>query len=208
VREFDRPVFFDALQLDRFPGRRDPAVVSRVAHDTAHLLVHSVRESADESLLRRLVHYTDEHGLDTLAELWSAAPEWTLPGILWRVYQLRAMIMARPVEVGSLYELGRGADSTVDEVVAGVAEPIGPEEVRRTSEEILRGVFAGDFGIALDRAGSFCHLVGRGCARRAEALTVFDARNAARFDDRAHRLAAFSEAFSRGAVLWREDALD
>lgn len=208
MRDFHKPVFFDGLRLDHFEEARDPVTINRIAHDTAHLLLERSRSAHDESLVRRLTHYTDEHGLDTIAELWANASERSLAGILWRVYLLRSVIMQRPGTLGELYDLGRASVSIADEVIAGVADPVGPDEVRTTSEEILRGVFAGDLAVALRRAAAFAHLVALGCLRRADVLDAFDVEQASAFTLRARRFDELSVAFARGAQLWQEDALD
>ena len=49
------------------------------------------------------------------------------------------------------------------EVVAGVVDPPGPEEVRLLVDQVLRGVARGDFGDTLSRAAAFARVcsVGR-----------------------------------------------
>lgn len=208
MRDFHNPVFFDGQQLDRFQETRDPATISRVAHDTARLLIERAHSGDDASLVRRLTHYTDEHGLDTIAELWSAASERSLPGVLWRTYLLRSMIVHNPLDMAELYESGRSSVSTVDEVVAGVGDPAGPDQVCAASEEILHEIFAGDMGDALDRAAAFTHLVALGYLRRADVLDAFDVARASALTERARSLSQMSGAFASGASLWRRDALD
>ena len=68
-----RPVRVPATAFEGIEGGLDPAVELRIAHDSARALVHRVRESDDPDLVERMVAYTDEHGLDTLAELWARA---------------------------------------------------------------------------------------------------------------------------------------
>ena len=41
----------------------------------------------------------------------------------------------------------------------------GPEELLALADEILRGVFEGDLGLALDRAAAFCRVTADGCTR-------------------------------------------
>ena len=64
----------------------------------------------------------------------------------------------------------------VNHVVAGVAEPPGPAELRELTDAILRGVFDGDLAFALQRAAAFCRVVAAGRADRADTT---DARRTA-----------------------------
>ena len=54
-------------------------------HDQPHLAFSANRVEPVEDRWERMVAYTDEHGLDTLAELWSRAGARSLPGALWRL---------------------------------------------------------------------------------------------------------------------------
>ena len=93
---FHKPVKRPSELFDRLFGSEDPAEVSRVAHQTAHALLSRVREEPEGEVIDRLVAFTDEHGIDTIAELWSRSPAKTLPGTLWRIYLLQLMIHADP----------------------------------------------------------------------------------------------------------------
>ena len=48
------------------------------------------------------------------------------------------------------------------EVVAGVVDPPGPAEVRRSTDLVLRGVVRGDFADTLYRAAAFARVVAAG----------------------------------------------
>src|SRR5690349_13492028 len=73
-REFHKPVRRPGELFDRTFSAEDPAEVSRVAHTTAHALLARVRADPDADTVDRLVSFTDEHGIDDLAELWSRSP--------------------------------------------------------------------------------------------------------------------------------------
>ncbi|MBR7503767.1 DNA-directed RNA polymerase subunit beta, partial [Mycobacterium tuberculosis] len=80
------------------------------------------------------------------------------PGALWRLYALREWIVTAPREVSDLFDLGlrRTTDGIgLEEILAGVEIPAGPDEVARTIDEILVGAFRGDVVIALLRAAAF-----------------------------------------------------
>src|SRR6478736_4791789 len=106
-RDFHKPVRRPAEVFDRLFAAEDPAEVSRVAHSTAHALLARVRQDPTGEVLDRLVSFTDEHGIDDLAELWSRSPARTLPGALWRLYLLQLMIHDDPRTAALLYERGR-----------------------------------------------------------------------------------------------------
>jgi hypothetical protein len=82
--------------------------------------------------------------------------------------------------------------------VAGV-DPPGPIEIKRVADEILRGVFDGDFAIALERAAAFCHVVASGRADVAEGTR--ELVQAGRLQDVAADLTAC-------AHLWRAGTLE
>lgn len=145
----------------------DPAVIIQVADESAAALVHAGRASDDPEVTRRLVALVDEIGLSTIAELWSQRPGRSLPGLLWRLYVLREWVRRDPAGASADYVQGLPF-AVVDGVVAGAATPPGPQELRDLADEILRGVFDGDLGVALHRAGAFCRVVAAGRAAREE----------------------------------------
>src|SRR5690606_9208985 len=109
-------------------GGTDPAQVREAGDLAATLLVRGVRAERDEALADRVVHLADTEGLETLAEVWSGAPADTLAGCLWRLYVLRSWVHAAPDEVAREFEAGQ-ARAQVARVVAGVADPPGPDEL-------------------------------------------------------------------------------
>ncbi len=148
--------FFDAIE-----GAADPAVVAELAERTAELLVRGARGSDDAELVERLVHLAEDEGLEALAELWAAAPPTTSAGSLWRLYLLREWVHAQPLEAARQFDAGRHI-AQADHVVAGVAEPPGPEELRAMVDQVLRGIAHSEFGDVLLRAAAFARVVAAG----------------------------------------------
>ena len=69
----------------------------------------------------------------------------------------------------------RFGDAPVHEVVAGVVDPPGPDEVRDLADTVLRGV-AGDLSTTLDRAAAFTRICASGRAELPESDAVSAAR--------------------------------
>ncbi|GIM63246.1 hypothetical protein Pve01_93750 [Planomonospora venezuelensis] len=144
-------------------GGADPAQVREAGDLAATVLVRGARASDDPELAERVVHLAETEGLETLAEVWSGAPADTLAGSLWRLFLLRSWVHADPDRVAVDYEAGqRRVD--VARVVAGVADPPGPDELRRMVDEVLRGITRGDFAVTLFRAAAFARIVAAGRA--------------------------------------------
>ncbi|WP_242494851.1 hypothetical protein [Nocardioides zhouii] len=148
-------------------GGADPAHVREAGDLAATILVRGARASDDPQIAERIVHLAETEGLETLAEVWSGAPSDTLAGSLWRLFLLRSWVYADPERVASDYEAGqRRAD--VARVVAGVADPPGPDELRRMVDDVLRGIARGDFAVTLFRAAAFARIVAAGRAALGE----------------------------------------
>ena len=144
-------------------GGADPAKVREAGDLAATILVRGARESDDPALAERVVHLAENEGLETLAEVWSGAPADTLAGSLWRLFLLRSWVYAAPEQVAAEYDAGqRRVD--VARVVAGVADPPGPDELRRMVDDVLRGIARGDFAVTLFRAAAFARIVAAGRA--------------------------------------------
>ncbi|MDI6910077.1 hypothetical protein [Nocardioides sp.] len=150
--------FFEALV-----GGADPAVVSEAAERAATLLVRGARESDDAAVADRLLHLADTEGIETIAEVWSGAPADSLAGCLWRLYLLRSWVYADPLEVAREFEAGRRS-AQVARVVAGVAEPPGPEQLKTMVDQVLSGIAGSDFADVLLRAAAFARVVATGRA--------------------------------------------
>ncbi len=144
-------------------GGADPARVREAGDLAATVLVRGARDSDDPALAERIVHLAETEGLETLAEVWSGAPADTLAGSLWRLFVLRSWVYADPERVAAEYEAGqRRVD--VARVVAGVADPPGPRELRTMVDDVLRGIARGDFAVTLFRASAFARIVAAGRA--------------------------------------------
>ena len=137
--------------FDEIVGGTDPAMLREAGDLAATVLVRGARESDDPALAERIVHLAESEGLETLAEVWSGAPADTLAGSLWRLFLLRSWVYADPERVAAEFDAGqRRAD--VARVVAGVADPPGPDELRAMVDDVLRGIARGDFAVTLFRA--------------------------------------------------------
>jgi hypothetical protein len=144
-------------------GGADPALLREAGDLAATVLVRGARESQDPALAERIVHLAESEGLETLAEVWAGAPADTLAGSLWRLFLLRSWVYADPDRVVAEYEAGHHR-ADVARVVAGVAHPPGPDELRRMVDDVLRGIARGDFAVTLLRAAAFARIVAAGRA--------------------------------------------
>ena len=206
-REFHRPVRRPAELFDRLFAADDPAEVSRVAHSTAHALLSRVRADPSVDVVERLVAFTDDHGIDDIAELWSRSPARSLPGALWRLYLLQLMIHDDAATAALLFERGRVEMATVDPVVVGAPAPAGPEELVQLIDTILRGLFEGDFAVALEHAAAFCRIQASGATHIADDYENTESERATALTTRALRLSTYADDLAAAAALWRRDAL-
>ena len=158
---YRRPVLPGAASFEALPGETDPALRSEAADRCATLLVRGARDTEDEAVVSRVVSLAESEGLDTLADLWSGSPADSLAGCLWRLYLLRAWVYADPASAAREFDAGRW-DTPVHEVIAGVVDPSGPDEVRALVDLVLRGVVRGDFADTLYRAASFARVAAAG----------------------------------------------
>ncbi len=166
-----------------------------------------VRSDPDGDIVDRLVAFTDEHGIDDIAELWSRSPAKSLPGALWRLYLVQLMIHDDPQTAALLYERGRVEIGSVDPVVAGAPTPAGPDELVELVDTILRGLFQGDFAVALDRAAAFCRVQASGSSHVADDYDATEPDRASAFTTRALRLTDYATDLAACAGLWRRQSL-
>lgn len=206
--DFHKPTQYSGDKFDTYEGGEDPAQIMRVAHDTAHALVDRARETDDPAVVDRLVAFTDAHGIDAIAELWARSSPRSLPGALWRIYLLRAVIRQDPDGTSFLFQRGTDVLRTIDAAVAGAPMPTGPEEITELADQILRGLFRGDFGVALDRAAAFCRILAAGCTSVADDAEAAEPARATELTTRADRLALTAEEFTACARLYRSGALE
>ncbi len=208
TEEFHKPTKFSGSKFEGMKGGEDPATISRIAHDTAQALLGRVRDNPEPAVLNRLVEYTDEHGIDAVAELWSRSSARSLPGALWRLYLVRAMIRQDPEGTAFLFQRGSEVSVTIDQVVAGASAPTGPAEILELADEILRGVFEGDFAVALERAAAFCRVTSEGSTSIADDVDAITPERATELTKRALRLASTAADLAASARLWRAGGLD
>ena len=206
--DFHKPAHFGGGEFEAFAGGEDPAAIMRTAHRTAAALLARARRSEDPEVIDRLVGYTDEHGIDALAELWARSAPQSLPGALWRIYLVRAMIHQDPAGAAVLFQRGTEVLRTIDPVVAGAPTPAGPEEIDDLADRILRGLFEGDFASALERAAAYCRVAAAGAASIADDREPVDPERARELTTRALRLTTTAEELTACARLAREDSLD
>ena len=191
--EFHKPSLPGSAMFESLPGEDDPAERTAAGHRIANLLVRGAHDPADQDLVDRVLHLADSEGLGTIAELWSQAPSETVAGALWRLYALRTWVYRNPLQAAREFATGR-AYAPVQEVLAGVVDPPGPDEVIALVDTVVRGILAPDFDVALDRAAAFAHIVGVGRGQ----LDDVDPASGARLADTAPQLRAAAEAERRG----------
>jgi hypothetical protein len=162
-RRHHRPMTPGSRLFDSLEGGTDPAEVTEAAERAATLLVRGARETGDEAVVARLVRLADDEGIEAIAEVWSGSPADSLAGCLWRLYLLRSWVYAEPVAVARAFEAGR-ARAQVARVVAGVADPPGPDELKAMVDQVLRGIAEGDLADVLLRAAAFARVVATGRA--------------------------------------------
>jgi hypothetical protein len=146
----------------------DPARLADAADRAAVLLVRGARESGDHAVAERVLHLADTEGIEAIAEAWAGRPADSVAGCLWRLYLLRSWVYADPVGVAREFDAGR-VRAEVSGVVAGVADPPGPDELRAMVDQVLRGIAGGDFADVLLRAAAFARVVATGRAELPEA---------------------------------------
>ncbi|PJJ81657.1 hypothetical protein CLV85_0835 [Salinibacterium amurskyense] len=208
AENFHKPTQYSTDKFDTFEGGEDPAQIMRAAHDTAHALLEGARNSDDPAVIDRIIAYTDKNGIDSLAELWSRSSAASLPGALWRIYLLRAVIQQDAVGTSLLFQRGIETLPTIDAAVTGAINPTGPEEIKGLADQILRGLFRGDFGVALDRAASFSRILASGAGSIADDQELLDPERATELTTRASRYSLMAEELTGCAKRYRAGALD
>ena len=206
--DFHKPTQYSNDKFDTYVGGADPAQIMRQASETAHALVSRGRENTDPAVLARLVAYTDEHGIDALAELWARSSPRSLPGALWRIYLMRVLIRQDPAGIALLFQRGTEVLETIDAVIAGATLPTDPAGITELADEILRGLYVGDFAIALDRAAAFCRITAAGATSVADDADPTNPGRASDLTTRAARLAQTAEEFTACARLHRSAQLE
>lgn len=206
ARRHHKPKPLAPADFEPFIGGVDPARLSEAGHLAAQALVSHGRANSDPKVTRRLVKLADKEGLEVLAELWAPSPARSLPGALWRLYALRTATMQNPARMSAFFTAGQQA-AQVSNVVAGVAEPPGADEVRTMADSILSGAFDGDFDVALERTAAFCRVVALGQANHADAADAGNDDLATRFTRNSHLLLKTAEDLEAAAMAWRRGDL-
>jgi hypothetical protein len=163
--------FFEGIGSDA----TDPKRVAEAADRAARLLVRGAHDSGDSEVAERVLHLADTEGIEAIAEVWAARPADTIAGCLWRLYLLRSWVYADPVGVAREFRAGRDR-AQVAGVVAGVADPPGPDDLRAMVDQVLRGIAASDFADVLLRAAAFARVVATGRAELPDTDAVAAAR--------------------------------
>ncbi|MFD5226613.1 DNA-directed RNA polymerase subunit beta [Microbacterium sp. NPDC058342] len=205
--QFHRPVRRPPAAFDSLVGAADPAEQSRVAHATASALLERARADETGQAAERLIAFAAENGIDEIAELWSHAPARSLPGALWRLYLLQLSIRRDAAMTALLYERGRVELRSADAVIAGAPAPASPGELAELVDAILRGVFRGDFAVALDRAAAYCRVQASGATHTADDDEATEPERATELTRRALRLSGYADDLSASATAWRRGAL-
>jgi len=208
TREHRRPVLQPTDSFDWIIGSDEPGAAHRLAQQTSWALLDRVRSVADPTVVERVVTLAGGDGIDDIAELWADAGSHSLAGQLWRIYLLHRVVEANPDGTAELFRYGHSTMTTIDPVVAGVAEPVTPESVSQLCATILRGVFSGDLALALERAASYCRVMSQGAAALADERETFDPEHASELTTRALRYAGFADELRAGARRWRDGTLD
>ncbi len=206
--DYPKPTRWESHRFEAYIGGTDPAVLRAAAHETARALVDRGHEPGADALVDRMVSFTDEHGVDAVAELWAYASPDSLPGALWRLYLVRAFIRQQPAAAANAYARGVANLPTADPVIAGAADPAGPEEVVALADLILRGAFSGDLGDALDRAAACARILAAGTLDDADASDVADPERASALTTRAARFASIAAELTQAARVERAGRLD
>lgn len=162
-RPHHRPTTPGSHHFEAISAGVDPAELREAADRAAALLVRGAHDSDDAAVAGRLLSLADTEGIETIAEVWSGSPGDSLAGCLWRLFLLRSWVWTDPVGVARQFEAGRGA-APVALVVAGVADPPGPDQLRAMIDSVLSGITEGDFADVLFRAAGFARVVATGRA--------------------------------------------
>lgn len=228
---FHRPVRLSTEKFERYQGAGSPEDLAAAAQASARALLARGRANEDPSVTKRLVHYTDEFGIEAVAELWSWAAPVTVAGALWRIYALRGVIRANSQLMSHYYERGMHS-SYLAQALAGVPSPPTADEICATVDAILAGAYTGDFDIALERFAAFCRVLSLGQddialeLRHGQSLTEYGnglseplhlpspevkaegASRSQRLRAAARRLIGTARELEEAAALWRAGTLD
>jgi hypothetical protein len=194
VPRHHRPALLGDAPFQDMVGDVDPAERTEAADRAATLLVRGPRDPDDAAVVERVVRLADIEGLDEIAAVWAGSPWDSLAGCLWRLYLLRSWVYADPAGAAHEFDAGRH-HSPVHEVVAGVTDPPGPDDVRLLVDTVLRGIRVGDFADTLFRAAAFARVAAAGRAHLETPATSYTS------DVSAARLMTMAEQLEAAARL-------
>lgn len=181
----------------------DPADVSAIAHATATALLSRGQTTEDKQVREALVRFANEHGLDTLADLWSKAHPLSLPGALWRLYLVRAVVHHNPHDTAQLFQKGVDGLHTIDALVAGAPDPLSAKDFSGVLDDILMGAFDGELAHALERAAAVATAVSAG----AISLALSDDREASYLTSRSLKWSVIAQELEGSASQARKGTL-
>lgn len=207
TRQFSRPVQLDNATFDYFIGGADPAAQQQLAQATAWALLSRVRGGQDPQIVTKVLQHAAQNGVDDMAQVWERAYPLSLAGVLWRLYLVRRAVTVNAAEITQMFRAGK-SENSVEVAVAGVVDPESPAAITAVCEQILRGVFAGDFGAALDRAWGFCRVLAVGAARLADERDLDNSEHALLLTKRGARYQQIAGELQAAAKLWRAGKLD
>lgn len=210
-----RPVFATDAFFSALPGGADPSRVHFAAHQSAWIVAYGEVQGCalhgiecqcpdgpadtvaipltDEQVTRvRELMATD--GEAVFAQLWSLSSAVSLPGALWRLHTIAALVARQPESCAADFESGR-AHVPVAEAIAGIADPPRPSDVKGMVTDVLLGVGGGELGMTLHRVAAFAQVLaaGRLCSSDSESAT----KQAAGLLDTARELDAAAKAWYR-----------
>lgn len=193
-------------EFEHRSGGLDPAEVFSAAQTVAAKLVATGQDpDADQATVDWLVDLVADVGLDTMAELWADAPPVTFGGALWRLYALQQTTQRDGERWAAWYRAGY--DAYASRVIAGATEPPQAKDLQTLITRILTGVYAGDFGIALDRGGAYARVIAAGQHQHAERLEDFNPAAAAALEHRSVKLQRSATELELCATAWRQERL-
>ena len=167
-----------------------------------------MREDPDGEVVDRLVAFTDEHGIDDIAELWSRSPVAIAAGCAVAAVPDPAHDPRRPARPPRCCTSGGGSRSSRSiRWSPARPTPAGPDELVDLVDTILRGLFEGDFAVALDRAAAFCRVQASGASHLADDYEATEPERASALTTRALRLADYASDLAACAALWRRESL-
>lgn len=206
-REYQKPILQPSASFDWIVGSDDPGAAHRLAAETSWALLDRVQRVADPQIVDRVIEVASGDGIHDIAELWSRESTHTLAGVLWRLYLLRRIVEADAPGSADLFTRGSERIGTIDPIVAGADEPVSPASIAKLCDEILRGVFTGDLGDALDRAAAYARVMANGAAALADDRDPHDSGHATELTRRALAYASIARELDSGSRRWRDGTL-